>query len=174
MNRLPKARTEKIVTQSLDKEILVYDLTINKAFVLNETLALVYRACADRISFEELKNSFKLTDDFIFLALDELKRENLTEGAYQTRFAGSSRREVIKKIGLASMLTLPLISMLIAPTAAQALSVCIPAGGRRNFPDFCFNSPNPNCYQDFCNARCCSGRYSVINIDGPVVQCNCF
>jgi hypothetical protein len=124
MNILPKARTENLVEQNLGTEILIYDLNIHKAFNLNETSSIVYKACDGKASFDELKRQYKFTDDFIFLALDELKKNNLLANntSYQSPFSGTNRREVIKRVGLATMFALPLITGLIAPTAAQAAS----------------------------------------------------
>jgi hypothetical protein len=35
MNKLPLARSEDIIVQELGKEVLIYNLTTNKAFCLN-------------------------------------------------------------------------------------------------------------------------------------------
>jgi hypothetical protein len=119
---LPKARTESLLEQNLQKETLIYDLTIDKAFNLNETLSVVYKACGQSLTFDELKRTSKFTDDFIYLALDELKRNNLLAGNYVSPFANTNRRDVIKKVGLATMLALPLIIGLVAPRSANAAS----------------------------------------------------
>lgn len=124
MNTLPKARTENLVEQNLDKEILIYDLLTDKAFNLNETSTIVYQACDGKTTFAELRRKHKFTDEFVFLALDELKRNDLLakEAVYTSPFADTNRREVIKKVGLASMFVLPIISGLIAPKAINAAS----------------------------------------------------
>ena len=120
--KLPKARTENLLEQNLEKETLIYDLLIDKAFNLNETLSIIYKACGQNETFDDLKQKHRFTDDFIYLALDELKRENLLAEDYQSPFANVNRREVIRKVGLATMLALPLIAGLVAPTAANAAS----------------------------------------------------
>ncbi len=126
MNRLPLARTTDIVVQDVGKEILVYDLRTHKAYSLNETSSIVYQACDGETTFEQLRAKNKFTDEIIFLAIDELKKENLIENGeeYTFPFAGMSRREAIRKVGMASMIALPLISSLIVPTAAAAQSTC--------------------------------------------------
>jgi len=55
-----------------------------------------------------------------------LKKENLIEGSddLAPSFAGLDRREVIKKIGAGSILALPVIASLIAPTPIHAASSC--------------------------------------------------
>jgi hypothetical protein len=120
--KLPKARTRNLLEQNLKYETMIYDLTTNKAFHLNETLSAVYQACGQNQTFDELKRESKFTDDFIHLALDELKRNNLLADEYDSPFKSTSRREVIKKVGLATMFTLPLITALSAPIAARAAS----------------------------------------------------
>jgi hypothetical protein len=136
MNRLPLTRSEGIVVQEFGDEILVYDLLTHKAYCLNQTASRVYRACDGKSSFKEIKRKYKFTDDVIFLALEKLKKEHLIEadnGSYVSPFAGMSRREVIRKVGFASMVALPVISSLVAPTAAMAQSGaaagCTPGAG---------------------------------------------
>lgn len=121
--RLPKVRLTNIVEQNLDREILIYDLSDHKAFCLNETSAAVYKACGDGLTFEDLKRNHEFTDDLIHLALGELTRRDLLED-YETGryFKGLSRREAIRKVGLATVIALPVIKELMAPTAANAAS----------------------------------------------------
>ena len=122
MNILPKGRTTNITEQELNGELLVYDLINNKALSLNETSKRVFQSCDGQTSFEELKDKYQFTDDLIFLTLEKLHGENLLESEVKTPFAGLSRREVIKRVGLGTMVALPVISGLIAPTAASAAS----------------------------------------------------
>lgn len=130
MNKLPIARTSDIVVQDVGIEILIYDLRTHKAYSLNETSSIVYQACDGETTFEQLRVKNKFTDEIIFLAIDELRKENLIENGeeYGFSFAGISRREAIRKAALASMIALPLISSLIVPTAAAAQSICGTAG----------------------------------------------
>lgn len=41
----PKSRRENIVVQEFDDEVLIYDLERDRAFCLNKTSAVVWRAC---------------------------------------------------------------------------------------------------------------------------------
>lgn len=125
---LPQARTSDIIEQEADREILIYDLRNNKAYTLNETLKIVYKACGEQ-TFEDLKRKYKFSDDLIHFSLAELSANNLIENYQTGYFAGLSRREVIKKVGLATMVALPVIAGLTAPQAAQAASGCVAANG---------------------------------------------
>ncbi len=121
-SKLPAAINSDMLTQQLGKELLLYDLKTNKAYSLNETAAIIYLACEGETSFEELKAQTDFSDDLIFLALEDLRKENLIDKNYQSNLEGVSRREVIKRIGLTTITALPLISSLIAPTVANARS----------------------------------------------------
>ncbi|MBX7170278.1 MAG: PqqD family peptide modification chaperone [Pyrinomonadaceae bacterium] len=138
MNNKPQSRKTNVVVQEFEKEILIYDLNINKAFCLNHTSALVYELCDGKHSIAEISEKIsrklktEVSEDFVRLALEELRKNDLLEGSADniSLLAGKNRREMIRKIGLTSMLALPLISSIIAPTAANAQSnvTCLPVG----------------------------------------------
>jgi hypothetical protein len=161
MNKLPLARSADIVVQSIGKEILIYDLITHKAYNLNETSSIVYQACDGKTSFDELRRKHSFTDDLIFLALDQLKEDNLveTDSSFVSPFTGMSRREAIRRVGLASMIALPVISSLVAPTAAMAQSACT--------ADLQYLSAGTQAgciaCQSALNSRCCSGRAGLYN-----------
>lgn len=111
-----------MVVQPANSELLIYNLKTDKAFCLNETSTIVFNACNGTTSFAELKKNHQLTDALIYLALDELKRNNLLKGDYISPNKGIDRREVIKRAGLASMMALPIVLSLSAPKAVQANS----------------------------------------------------
>lgn len=119
---LPKAKYDNIVVQNLNNEVLIYNLTTDQAFCLNETSAKVFNCCDGNTTFDELKRKHKFTDDLIRFALDELQQNDLLENYQSNYFAGLSRREVIKRVGLASMIALPVIAGMVAPQAANAAS----------------------------------------------------
>jgi hypothetical protein len=143
---------ENLLVQNLDDEILIYDKSMNKSYCLNKTARTGFNACGSVKTFAEVN----LPEDIIYLTLDELRKQNLLESNYTSPFVGMNRREAAKKVGLASMVALPLILSLIAPSAVTAASgcagTCIGPGGdvcqgrgggsvRFNF----FNSFNGTC-----------------------------
>jgi hypothetical protein len=158
---LPRARTTDIIEQEADRELLIYDLQTNKAYTLNETSKIVYKACGKR-TFEELKRKHNFTDDLIHFTLAELSANNLIEDYNTNYFAGLSRREVIKKVGLATMVALPVIAGLTAPKATQAASGCVAANAavsatRQNQSDD--TTTNQNAIAPQLTAQCCSNSY---------------
>jgi hypothetical protein len=83
----PKSRQSNIVVQEMENEALIYDLTINKAFCLNSTSAQVYHLCDGKHSIADIAKLLSrqmnepITEDLIWLALDQLKRDNLLKKA---------------------------------------------------------------------------------------------
>lgn len=131
----PVHRKNDLVIQVLGNERLVYDLTANRAICLNETTSIVWDHCdgtndpGDIAVILEKHFGKQVGKEFVQLALLQLHSERLLEGegppAY---FRGMTRREVIRKVGLSSMIALPIVSAITAPEAAQAQSTCIPGG----------------------------------------------
>ena len=130
MNHKPISRKSNIVVQELKNEVLIYDLTINKAFCLNPTSTLIWQLCDGKLSIAEMSRVLSqklhtpITEDLIWLALDQFKQDNLLEQSQPLKieFGGLSRREIIRKVGYASLVMLPTIVGVTAPRAIQAAS----------------------------------------------------
>ncbi len=126
----PKSRTCNIVVQDLENEILIYDLQTNKANCLNKTLATVWKFCDGKRTIPEIiaevsKELKKpVLEDLVYLSIKQLKEVNLLEHSekLELRLENTSRREVIKKIGMTSMVALPIISSITVPKAVDAQS----------------------------------------------------
>lgn len=134
LQKYPRSRQENLVLQELDNEIIIYDLNDNRAFCLNETSAAVWQICngeRDLTEITRLANkrlNDKINEDLVWFAIEQLKKENLVSGEIESpqQFIGKSRREVIKKIGFGTMVAIPIVASLIAPTAIQAAqSACV-------------------------------------------------
>jgi len=130
--KYPVSRKDNLVIQELPGEVLIYDMKENKAFCLNETSALVWQACDGKNSISDIskfvgeKLQSPANDDLVWFAIDQLKKEKLIENESELtdQFAGMARREVIKKIGLGSMIVLPIVATIVAPVAYAANSTC--------------------------------------------------
>jgi hypothetical protein len=129
-SQIPVARKEGLVVQETAEEVLVYDLNSNKAHCLNQTAAFVWKSCNGDNSITEITKLFEkqigsaVQEDLIWLAIDQLNEKNLLAANVASNFAGRSRREVIKKIGLAAVVALPVVASLTAPTSALASTSC--------------------------------------------------
>jgi hypothetical protein len=163
MHTLPQSRQNDLIVQELKDEVLVYDLTINKAYCLNPTSALVYQLCDGKHSVSDISKEISkklkqsVTEDLVWLALDQFKEDNLLSNSkeIEIKFGGLSRREVVRKIGFASMVALPVISSLVAPTAAMAQSAgsgCVASG---NTASGASTTGVSACFSD-ATSKCCS------------------
>ena len=107
MQNVPKSRQQNIVVQEVNGELLIYDLNLNKALCLNRPSALIWEACDGERSISEItkivgeKLKTEINEDFTWLALDKLKKENLMVNPEEItqNFNGLTRREVIRRIG---------------------------------------------------------------------------
>lgn len=158
----PLSRTEQIIVQESNDELLVYDLEKNKAHCLNETSAFVWQHCDGTRTAKEIaqmlgkKLNQTVDENFVWLALDGLKKENLLAGAdsMEIDFGGLSRREAIRKIGFASMIALPIVASLVAPNVTDAQSPVACTGfGQGTCP-----SSTDRCNNGFCQPCVGSGQ----------------
>jgi hypothetical protein len=129
---LPSARRSKLVVQELAEEVLVYDEETHRAHCLNRMAALVWKHCDGKTPVSAIAErvgghlSFPVSDDLVWLALDQLtKFDLLTSGAARPAPPNLiSRRKMIRRLGLAAAISLPLITSIVSPTAAEAQSPC--------------------------------------------------
>lgn len=123
VTRLPVARTENLVIRELDDETLVYDTERDTAHCLNRTAALVWQQCDGKTTALQAARAIRselelpVDDDFVWLAVKQLKKFHLVEGA-KTSPSVARRDLVLKYAPLA--LALPVIMSINAPTPAQA------------------------------------------------------
>jgi hypothetical protein len=171
----PSARREDVVVKELDGEVLVYDLRSNQAFCLNETSALVWEWCDGRRTVSEIADALgkKLKtphgEELVWLALGQLIKESLLgdESEIADQFEGMTRRQIVKKIGLASMVAIPLVSSIIAPPAARASSVGCTFGngspdmGNQGDGGLCF-CPRNTAINSTCDQGLALGTNSVV------------
>lgn len=160
----PVARKSNLVVQDLNNETLVYDLNTNKALCLNETSSAIWNYCDGQKNSREIASlvskqlKTSVDEAFVWLAIEELRKNDLLENASElkTGFDGMNRREMIRKVGLASVVALPIITSIVAPQAVNAASACGPV----SYTNPCNNdsecatcncvSPAPN------SGRCCN------------------
>ncbi|MCC7306140.1 MAG: PqqD family protein [Acidobacteria bacterium] len=153
----PVARKTGLVVQDVPEEVLVYDTDTNKAHCLNKTAAMIWRSCDGTRSVAEIAKHVgslageAVTDDFVWLAIDQLNESDLLEKQVAADFKGLSRRDVIKRIGLGSMIALPVIASLVAPPTARAAASC----NCNNNAECGVGTPNVGCPAPTCNG---SGR----------------
>lgn len=149
----PVARKKGLVIQEVPEEVLVYDLETNKAHCLNKTAALVWQSCDGRRSVSEIADHVgtlagqNVSDDLVWLAIDQLNTNDLLENGVDVDYKGLTRRDVIKRIGITSMVALPVIASLVAPPTAMASTSC-----NCSSDIACTLPENSNCPASTCNS----------------------
>lgn len=129
-SQCPTARTGGLVIQEVPDEVLVFDTESNKAHCLNQTAAMIWKACDGKTTVSDIAKNIAsrtgkdVSDDLVWLAIDQLNENDLLETQVETKFKGESRRALLKKIGFASMVALPIIASLAAPKSVMANTSC--------------------------------------------------
>jgi hypothetical protein len=131
----PRKRHDRLIVDDLSPEVLVYDLDRHKAHCLNETAALVWRACDGRATpagiaarlTRQLKTPVK--EELVWMALRQLDHLNLLEDKLSLPPAPAriSRRAIVRNLTIAAAVTVPVVTSIISPTAVQA-STCTASG----------------------------------------------
>lgn len=149
-SQFPRLRADGLVIHELPDEVLVYDKVRHHAHCLNQSAALVWRACDGQSAPEEIARKLTtqlavtVTEDLVLLALAQLEEIHLLEqqGTITTSLAGMSRRQMTRSLGLAAAVALPVITSIMVPTPAQA-ATCIAPGQPCSPVTLCCTSCNP-------------------------------
>lgn len=120
------------MVRELADETLVYDVERHRAHCLNPTAALVWGLCDGENTVPRIAEkmgarlSARVPDELVRLALDQLAdRGLLTSGDARPAAANPvSRRAMMRRLGLAAVVALPLVTSIISPTPVMAQSPC--------------------------------------------------
>ena len=133
---IPRARREGLVIQELPDEVLVYDRERDKAHCLNQTAALVWGYCDGKTTVptmaRQLEHDLKteaVDEKIVWYALNQLSKDHLLADDFiaPAMLSGMSRRQMVRVMGVAAVIALPLVTSIIAPTPAQA-ATCLATG----------------------------------------------
>ncbi len=132
----PLARKEGLVIQELPDEVLVYDLGRDRAHCLNETAAFVWQRCDGRTSAVEIARSLgqkvnaPVDEKVVWFAIDQLGRNHLMASlpVPPQSVAGLNRREMVRVLGIAAAVAVPVVASIVAPAPAEA-ATCVGSGG---------------------------------------------
>ena len=127
----PLARKEGLVIQELPDEVLVYDLERDRAHCLNETAAFVWQRCDGRTTTNEIARSLgskvnaPVDEKVVWFAINQLKQNHLMTNppVPPQLVAGMDRRAMMRALGVAAVVAVPVVTSILAPTPAQA-STC--------------------------------------------------
>jgi hypothetical protein len=129
----PRARTEGLLTEHLDGELLVYDEANDVACRLNPTAALVWQSCdgsrsvSDLVAIVAAEHGDVADQDMVLMALDTLHEHGLIASGYAPREATASllsRRRFFRRVGVtsAAAVAAPIVYSMTVPAAAAAQS----------------------------------------------------
>lgn len=138
---LPSMRKQGLIIDELPDEVLIYDLERDKAHCLNRTAALVWRCCDGQTTAPEIARRLKVeldapfNEELVWLALEQLEKQHLLDHSISipSEFTRLSRRRMIRNLGLAAAIAVPLVTSIVAPTAVQAATCqtsgnpCVPS-----------------------------------------------
>jgi hypothetical protein len=159
----PLARTEQLIVKEVDDEVLVYDLKTDKAHCLNATAAQVWKYCDGEKSVTDITAALsqdsgsQVEEGVVWLALDQLQNFKLLGEipAAPVVFAGMTRRQLVRTLGVAAI-ALPAITSILSPTTAEAASKAPPGACCVNAGD-CSSSSCVTCSPVACPS-CPSGK----------------
>jgi hypothetical protein len=123
-----------LITKQVAGELIVYDRENDRVHCLNSTAAFVWTHCDGRTSVatmaQLLEDEMKepVEQEIVLYALAQLNQSKLLDDSYAGIGPNQKlSRRAVMRLGVATALTVPLITSIVAPTAAQAAS-CLPSG----------------------------------------------
>ena len=110
----PRARSEGLITEELDGELLVYDSESNLAHALDPDAAALWRACDGHTDTHMLTTRCNTSEDMVQIIVARLRELALLEDDQD----GDTRRVALRKIAVAGvgLATVPTISSILVPT----------------------------------------------------------
>jgi hypothetical protein len=166
----PRARRKGVVVRELPGELVVYDLERHEAHCLNHTAALVFQGADGQTTVDGLAAILRRElgvsepERLARLTLERLGRAHLLDAGPMAGVARHSRRDLLRRAGLAAAL-LPAIGTILAPTAAEAAGTCVQGNvGCAGKPA---GTPCYNTFASDCGVNCsCDGSGNCVDILG--------
>lgn len=153
MPRRPMARTDGVITERIDDELVVYDQMNQMAHCLSPDATRVWERCDGRRSEAEIARALDLAPSAVQQALDELSGCGLLDHP-PVPVGGYSRRQALGRIATVggASFTAPLIYSVVVGSPAAAASTCVPTG-----------TVEPTCTATVSgtkatDAKCCAGQ----------------
>jgi hypothetical protein len=124
----PRAKTENVLIQQFEGELVVYDKERQQAHNLNRTAALVWQHCdgetsiADLTALLQTEMGTRVSQETVWFALEQLQRAHLIQDIETTSLPHITRRDLVKKLAIAggAAVLLPVVKSITAPTPAMA------------------------------------------------------
>jgi hypothetical protein len=126
---LPLRRTDRLAVQPIADETMLYEEDAHKAYLLNPIATAVWNACDGKSTPAEIAAAANLTldqpvtEEFVHYTLSELRCDDLlqpNEGLPMLPLM--ERRDMLRRLGTAAALLVPIIAVVATPAAATSIS----------------------------------------------------
>ena len=125
INDRPKARTDDVIAERVDDELVIYDQQTQTGHCLSAAAAQVWEHCDGIDTQAEIARELGLDPAIVERAVAELAQASLlaTETVAEREY---SRRDAAKRLAKfgAAALTVPMVFSVAVPSALAAASVC--------------------------------------------------
>jgi hypothetical protein len=158
MQKMPQARRSGLIIQEVDGEVLIYDQDTNKAHCLNQTAAKVWKYCDGETTLADACSSLSsdletpVDEKLVWYAVDQFSKDNLLVKEVELPafiIPGMNRRQMVRTLGLAAIVAVPLVTSIVAPTPAQA-ATCKNSGQACAAPGECCSGLCPGAPTGIC------------------------
>lgn len=176
----PVARQEGILVESVGDETVLYDVRTKEAHCLKALAAATYayadgrNTTADIAELASYRLGHPVTEAEVADAISQLGDCGLLDTTLVIR-EGISRRDAVKRIGAVAgaVAAAPLITSIVAPTAAMAGNSVIPTGctGCGQNKDCASNHCCQTVAGKQCNESCCVGTDNSCHLDTTTNVC---
>jgi len=129
--QLPRQVQWQISTQQIGHETLIYDEIRHRAFCLNRTSATIWKLCDGAHTVQAMAEAATVElqvpvgEVLVHFALMELRRDGLLQpDPVAAPLPEVSRRKLMRMLGTGAVAMLPVVAVVMAPTAAQAYTGC--------------------------------------------------
>ncbi len=139
--------------RELGGELFIYEKSSNTAHCLNPTAADIWKLCNGERNVGQIRRALEeqskspIEESLVWVALRQFEKAGLLLNALPTSVERKlvSRRALVHSMGVAAALAFPLVTSVVVPTPAEAVS-CAPFG------QSCASKP------------CCAGLICAVNL----------
>ena len=162
----PVARSENLVIQEVDDELLVFDELRARAHCLSGDAARVWRAADGSKPVEQLATELGISDEVVLRTLAELEEKELLKAEEEDSRGGATRREFgvrVAKLGAAGA-AVPMI---------YSVAVATPMAAATQTPQQCLFYSADSCdgCTGICGCCCCCQGCSKTSVPACKICC---
>src|SRR5438552_6906944 len=126
-SRSTRFQQRKLIARTIGDELLLFDEETSTAHCLNGIAGEMWMACEGRSSAADVTDFLRsrwpdMKEDVVGASLSHMAAAGLLEETEEQEIVSMSRRDLVRKLGLAAAVALPIVvtSVLIPPAASAA------------------------------------------------------